>query len=338
MARNSLDASVIIPAYNAEKYLSHTLHALEEQTISSREIIVVDDGSTDRTREIANGFKRVHVLSQKNAGPAKARNAGARAAKGEIIVFLDSDCVPQKNWLEEMLKPFEDLKVVGVQGAYKTKQSSLVARFDQVDIEYRYERMKRARRLDWIGTYSAAYQKETFLAAGGFDESFTRASGEDAELSYRLSEKGNLLVFNPHAIVYHTHPESFWKFLEIEYFRAYWRMRMYVKHPLKAVRDSYTPHTLKVAVFLGAVLIVGAVLSVFSFFLEFHRLPNAVSSMLLGFALVGGGILAVNLPFLLFIFFRNALLVPFSIVMVVFRAIVFGLGVMRGFLDGKVRA
>ena len=117
-----LSVSVIIPAYNAEKTLKNCLDALLEQTLLPNEIIVVDDGSTDSTPTIASTYSLVNLHSQKNQGPAHARNVGARKAKGKIILFLDSDCVPEENWLEEMIKPFQDEKVAGVQGAYKTHQ------------------------------------------------------------------------------------------------------------------------------------------------------------------------------------------------------------------------
>ena len=330
--------SVIIPAYNAGGALRACLDALLVQTILPNEVIVVNDGSADDTVRVAESYSSVVLLSQSNQGPAKARNEGARHAKGDIIVFLDSDCVPEKDWLEEMIKPFGKGNVVGVQGAYKSKQTNMVSRFDQIDIEYRYERMKRSAKLDWIGSYSAAYRKNIFLDEKGFDETFPRASGEDAEFSYRLSEKGHLLVFNPSAIVYHTHPESFWGFLNIEYFRAYWRMRMYVKHPLKAVRDSYTPHSLKGSVAAGAALLVGAVFSLLIFTLQFHRFPNVISLINIGFAAGFLAILVFNLLFLFFVLNKDAPIALFSVVMVELRAIVFGIGVIRGFFDEKVRA
>lgn len=331
-------ASIIIPAYNAARTIGECLEALGKQTISPKEIIVVDDGSIDKTAEAIAKFSHIKLISQANAGPARARNVGAKAAKGDIIIFLDSDCVPETNWLEEMLKPFADNKVVGVQGAYKSKQKSIVARFDQLDIEYRYERMKRAEKLDWIGSYSAAYRRDIFLKENGFDESFPKASGEDAELSYRMAEKKYRLVFASSAIVYHTHPERFWKFLDIEYFRAYWRMRMYIKHPLKAVKDSYTPQTLKISVMLGAILLAGGLLSLVGFYFQFHRIPNVPIMVLLFFVLALVSIIAINAHFILFAFVRDMSVGLFSLVMSVFRSIVFGAGVLRGFLDEKVRA
>ncbi|HIH15848.1 MAG TPA: glycosyltransferase family 2 protein, partial [Candidatus Diapherotrites archaeon] len=125
-----LQASVIIPVYNGAETIAACIDSALKQDFKSRyEVIVVDDGSTDQTGEIVEGFgRKVKLISQKNRGPAAARNAGARAAKGEFIVFMDDDCQADKNWLAEMLWPFESPEVVGVQGRYKNRQREIVAR------------------------------------------------------------------------------------------------------------------------------------------------------------------------------------------------------------------
>ncbi|MBC8228413.1 glycosyltransferase family 2 protein, partial [bacterium] len=132
--------SVVIPAYNAEKEIPSCLDSLLNQTFPKEqcEIIVVNDGSTDGTEKIVRKYDGVKIITQANQGPAAARNNGVSESKGDIIVFTDSDCVPEEDWLEEMLKPFNDTEVVGVQGAYKTKQKEVVARFAQIEIEERY--------------------------------------------------------------------------------------------------------------------------------------------------------------------------------------------------------
>jgi len=103
--------SVIIPVYNAEKLIADCLIALLNQNIdfSKYEIIVVDDGSSDNTAKIVEIFKDVQLIIQKNRGPAAARNEGVRHAKGDIVVFTDSDCIPNKNWIEQMIMPFIEL-------------------------------------------------------------------------------------------------------------------------------------------------------------------------------------------------------------------------------------
>jgi len=85
--------SIIIPAYNSEKYLADCIRSAIAQTWQNKEIIVVDDGSTDNSLHIARGFEadQVMVLAQENAGASAARNAGLRAAQGEYIQFLDAD-------------------------------------------------------------------------------------------------------------------------------------------------------------------------------------------------------------------------------------------------------
>lgn len=241
-----MNASIVIPVFNGEKTIPKTLEALQKQTGKMDfEIIVIDDGSTDRTADVIRKFPGARLVSQQNAGPAMARNRGAKLAKNEIVVFLDADCVPEKDWLPEMLKPFSDSKVVGVQGRYVNPIRNLMAEFVQLEIEERYERMARFDSIDFIGSYSAAYRKKVFLEEGGFDENYRIASGEDPDFSFKLADKGYKMVFNPKAIAAHFHPTSIKKYWKTKFFRAYWRVRMYRKFPHKLRGDSYTNPWLK---------------------------------------------------------------------------------------------
>ena len=245
--------SIIVPAYNSECTLAFCLQALTDQTLPKElyEIIVVDDGSTDSTPEIAHRFN-VHCISQKNSGPASARNTGASVAVGDIILFTDSDCIPNPNWLEEMVKPFSDPNVTGVKGCYRTRQTGLIARFAQMEFEDRYDLLSKSRYIDMVDTYSAAFRKEVFLEMGGFDTHFPKANNEDTELSYRLAAHGYRMVFSPDAVVFHTHPATLSRYLKIKFWRGYWRMIVYHRYPRKAVKDSYTPHVLKIETALMA--------------------------------------------------------------------------------------
>ena len=109
--------SVIVPAYNAGKTISDCLGALTRQSVDEAEyeIIVVDDGSRDNTAKIVQTLP-VRYLHQPNKGPAAARNHGSREARGTIILFTDSDCVPAPDWLEKMTGSFTDPEVVAVKG------------------------------------------------------------------------------------------------------------------------------------------------------------------------------------------------------------------------------
>ena len=100
--------SVVVPVYNGEKTLRQCLNSVLDQTYGDYEVVVVDDGSTDETRDIITDFQRksekvVYVLESRR-GRALARNAGIREAKGDIIAMTDADCVVPKNWLQELTR------------------------------------------------------------------------------------------------------------------------------------------------------------------------------------------------------------------------------------------
>jgi len=245
--------SIIIPAYNSEKTIGKTIEALVKQSYSRRnyEIIVIDDGSIDRTVGIVGKFKNVRLIKQKHKGPATARNLGAKHAKGSIILFTDADCIPDKNWIKNMVEPFKNKKIVGVSGTYRTfNKDRLIARFEGYEIAERHKSMKKEKNIDFIGTFSAGYKKDIFLKFGGFDESFPTASGEDPELSFKLSKAGLNMIFQPKAFVYHRHPDTLWKFLRQKFWRAYWRVFLYKKHTDKIFRHSYTPKSFYVEISL----------------------------------------------------------------------------------------
>ncbi len=310
--------SVVVPAYNAEGTIGKCIEALLRQDCREQyEIIVVDDGSSDRTKNIVRQFRdagRIKLVEQQHGGPAKARNAGAREAKGDIILFTDSDCIPEKNWVTEMAKPFSNPSVAGVQGRYRTMQQSIVARFAQTEIEERYRRVMKMG-IDGIGTYSAAYRKGIFSEMGGFDENFPMASGEDFDLSFRMKDG---LVFNPEAVVYHQHPETLGDYASQKFWRACWRVLLYKKHPGKIAAESHTPQILKLQIVLFYVFILLLILSLFFSGFAIY----SVSALIL---------LAIStIPFSKNIFRydkRVALMSPFFLVL---RAAVFGAGLLYG--------
>src|SRR3954453_7495998 len=94
------EVSVVVPAYNAAATIAPALEGLLAQDLQAPyEVIVVDDGSDDGTGAIVKGTSGVRLARQPNQGPAEARNHGARLAKGQVLAFTDSDCVPRPDWL-----------------------------------------------------------------------------------------------------------------------------------------------------------------------------------------------------------------------------------------------
>ena len=317
--------SVIIPAYNAEKTIGKCLNALKEQSYpaDSYEVIVVDDGSTDKTGSIAQGYA-VRYIRQENNGPASARNKGAHEAKGEIILFTDSDCVPDKNWIGEMVRPFDDPEVAAVKGAYRTLQRGIVARFAQIEFEERYEMLKKVNSIDMIDTYSAGFRREIFLKVGGFDASFPSANNEDTELSYRMSKLGFKMVFNPEAKVYHlNHPDSIRRYARLKFWRGYWRMVVYKRFPCKMIKDTYTPQILKFQIlFLYLSLITLLIIAIWQklTFLFLFSIITFIFS---------------TLPFTLFAFKKDPIVGILAQFFLLIRAVSLGAGVMWGLLNKR---
>ena len=246
----NLRASVIVAAYNAALDLPRCLAALEQQTLSrdEYEIIVVDDGSTDETVAVAT-VRGVRVLCQSHSGPAAARNAGVAVARAPIVVFTDADCEPVIDFLERMLEIFATPAVSGGRGVYRSQQNALVARFVQLEYEERYQRIAHLEAsegtVNALDTSYAAYRRDVFLEAGGFDTRFRGAAGEDHELSYRLAKTGHVLRFSQRAAVYHRHVETLVAYAHRKFRIGYWKAFLTRQHPTYALDDSHTTQSLK---------------------------------------------------------------------------------------------
>jgi glycosyltransferase involved in cell wall biosynthesis len=258
-----MTVSVIIPTFNGANRIGDCLDALLKQTSNHDvEILVVDDGSTDITGDVVRRYSgsAVRLISQSNAGPGAARNRGATEARGEIILFTDDDCVPMPDWLNAMIRSFDDVEIVGGKGVYRTRQKSMIARFVQIEYEDRYRLMAGFPTIDFVDTYSAGFRRDRFLGIGGYDTSFPVACAEDIELSYRMSRRGWKMKFVPDAIVYHTHPDTVSGYLKKKYKFAFWRMLAVRKNPNKAVKDSHTPQLMKLQLLLAPALCIAVAL------------------------------------------------------------------------------
>jgi glycosyltransferase involved in cell wall biosynthesis len=187
--------SVIIPAFNEEKFLGNCLLSLKEQNFNDFEIIVVDNNSTDKTAEIAKKFG-VILVSEKNQGVAFARNKGAKVAKGEILAFTDADTILPKNWLSRIQEEFENNKeLVAFGGSCEFYSGPISARLASKFL------LKPFLFLDkfFSGGFNLmgcnmAIKKEVFLKVGGFNEKLKL--NEDVEISYRLRKLGKI-KFDP---------------------------------------------------------------------------------------------------------------------------------------------
>ena len=203
-----MKVSVVIPTYNRKETLKQTLDALFSQSYpkDKYEIIAVDDGSTDGTKEmideiINKSLCKIIYIRQKNQGPAVARNKGIKSSEGEIILFTDDDCVPERDWISKHVRWYEK-DVVGVGGLLISKNETLLDKMDY----YRYKAQYIDRKLVYnptlIGTANCSYKREILAEVGGFDESFPFPGGEDGDLATRILRLGKTVI-DPNIIVYH---------------------------------------------------------------------------------------------------------------------------------------
>lgn len=313
-----MDISVIVPVFNGGEKLQRCVSALKRQkTDKTFEIIVVDDGSTDRSLNLISG-NGTRLFRQPNKGPGAARNLGVQKAQGEIVLFTDADCEPQEDWIEQMVRPMERLSVSGVKGAYRTYQKRIVPRFVQMEYESKYERMKMDRYIDFIDTYSAGFIRRDFLTVGKYDTRFPTPSVEDQEFSFCMWEKGYRMVFNAEARVYHSHSETLWSYIKKKFRIGFWKALVLKKHPKKIVRDSHTPQSLKFEMFFCLMFLVCLLLSTFETKFLFYALFP-----LLGF---WGAIF----PFVLRVLRKDWSVALFSPFILISRALFLSFGLIAG--------
>jgi glycosyltransferase involved in cell wall biosynthesis len=236
-----MKVSVIIPAYNAEETLGEAIEAvLAQRDAGEIELVVVDDGSSDRTEDVVRRYPCVKYVRQVNAGPACARNRGARESGGQILLFTDADCRPQPGWVRKMTGDFARPDVSVVAGSYGiANPSSALARIIHAEIMFRH-RVLMPRSPRFFGSYNFSVRREVFEAAGGFNAEYRRASGEDNDLSYKIIAAGGRIAFRADACVDHYHQESLADYLKEQFRHGFWRLKMYKDHPGMMAGDGYT--------------------------------------------------------------------------------------------------
>ncbi|MCD4781953.1 MAG: glycosyltransferase family 2 protein [Candidatus Omnitrophica bacterium] len=187
--------SIVMPAYNAQDYIEETIASVLAQTCHDYELIIVDDGSTDRTRDIASEFVRKHssiirLISQKNQGPSVARNSGIQSADGEYIAFLDSDDLWAKEKLELQLQRFHSHPEFQLVHTNRKRIHP-----DGQEIPSAHRIVPEGQLFDeliWdncICTSSVMVRRKCLLEVGGFDESPELLRSEDYDLWLRLAHK-----------------------------------------------------------------------------------------------------------------------------------------------------
>ena len=211
-----MEFSVIVPAYNAETTLSTLLDSLFNQTHKDFEIIVIDDDSKDETHKIAQSYHCTLIKLSDNHGPAYCRNLGAQNARGDILVFIDSDCRADHMWLEKIGKHFSQNDAEAIMGKLTLLPSSFLGNsISALGFPaggaigfHRIWKVDKEGYTDSLSSCNCAIKKDIFWDVGGFDESFPYPGGEDSLLAYSIRESKYRIKYCPDVLVYHQARDS----------------------------------------------------------------------------------------------------------------------------------
>src|SRR5262252_6773558 len=195
--------SVVVCAYNGERTMDHCLASLETLNYPNYEVIVVNDGSTDRTREIAERHAYIRLINQENQGLSAARNVGLEAATGEIIAYTDCDCMADPEWLTHLVARFlsSDFGAVGGPNL-PPPDSSLVANCVAVSPGAPTHVLLDDEVAEHVPGCNMAFRREALEAINGFDPQYRKA-GDDVDVCWRLHQAGYWITFAPGAFVWH---------------------------------------------------------------------------------------------------------------------------------------
>ncbi len=183
--------SVVVPARDASFALPRCLAAIGRSARADVEVIVVDDGSVDDTGAIAEQFGATLIRLDESGGPARARNVGWRAAKGQVVMFVDADVEVAPGAVSRVLAAFDaDVELSAMFGSYDDEpRGTLVADYRNLLHHFVHQQSNTASASFWAGL--GAVRRSALLSVGGFDEAFRRPSIEDIDLGARLAAAGH---------------------------------------------------------------------------------------------------------------------------------------------------
>jgi len=241
--------SIIMPAYNAGKYIKESIESVLNQTYQNWELIIIDDGSTDNTNEAVRPFlitdKRIHYYRQGNGKQGKARNAGIKKSKGNLIAFLDADDV----WMPAKLQTqigvlkqndadlvFNDVSVIDDKGNVITESCSVENRtyFGDEGLSFFF-------RINQVPIFTVLAKKEAILAVGCFKETDEIQNIEDYDLWIRMLEnKSKLISISDKLGAYRRHDTQTLKgkYSMMKIIKMLYEIQLEQSHLLKAKKSA----------------------------------------------------------------------------------------------------
>lgn len=210
-----MDVSIVIPNYNGKEILRENLPKIFD-AVGDAEIIVVDDASTDGSLEVLGSFKEeIKVIkNEKNLGFSLTVNRGVKQAKGEVIILLNTDVVPEKDFLNPLLYHFSDNNIFAVGCMDKSiENGKIILRGRGIGCWKKGFFVHARGEVDktntlWVSGGSGAFRRSIWEKLGGFDELYSPFYWEDIDLSYRAIKSGYKILFESKSIVIHEHEKG----------------------------------------------------------------------------------------------------------------------------------
>lgn len=234
--------SIIVPCYNEELTLKNCIDSLITQTYDKYEIIIVDDGSKDRTLDVAQSllhYEKIVVLSKPNGGKASALNYGIKHSRGNIVVCVDADSMFLRDTLLKLLEPFSNPHIAAVAGNVKVANRSKVLAKNQA-LEYIVGLNLQRRmftNLDCVQVIPGAigaFRKDIIQEVGGYS---LDTIVEDMDLTVAISKMGYKIEYAGEAIAYTETPETYKDFYKQRYRWIYGTFEVINKY--KSILFSY---------------------------------------------------------------------------------------------------
>ena len=272
--------SVVVCTYNGEKRIEDCLKSLINQDYpkDKYEIIIIDDGSIDKTTEIVSKYKVRLIKHQKNLGICLARDTGLWNADGEIVIYTDDDCIAKKDWLKNLLRVYKkDVIAVGgltIPFSCNTIMEKYMAEIgygNPAPIEFGKSKNPLYRfsiylkdmflpitttkedpiQVHSIYTLNASFKKKVLKEAGGWEKGVDFR--EDAEMCDKLNQKfsNNRILFTKKAVVIHKHRTSFFYFLKQTFMRSESTLKNYLKYNKIPPIFPFPILTILLSIFLG---------------------------------------------------------------------------------------
>jgi GT2 family glycosyltransferase len=223
--------SVVVCSYNGARTLDECLRSLGRLDYPSYEVILVDDGSTDGTSEIAGRFPDIKYIHQPNLGLSVARNVGAQASSGDVVAYTDSDCVADEHWLFHLVTAMLGQSADAIGGPnLPPPTDSWTAQCVAASPGGPSHVMLDDRRAEHVPGCNMAFRRDTLLALGGFDSQF-RQAGDDVDICWRFLDAGKTIGYAPSAVVWHHRRNTVKAYLRQQ--KGYGRSEamLHFKHP-----------------------------------------------------------------------------------------------------------